>query len=156
MAANTGIIHGGDILLYYSTDDGATWTPFAHETSNTINHGESEVKQVSSKTLGPTPQIKIGKDGLTTINLNALRTYDGENYFSMHTMKKDRTRLQVKIAGVADPGVVMESNEQVGDTYLEGYGYITALSCENPHDSESTIQATITMDGDFEQKTVAA
>ncbi|WP_346856581.1 phage tail tube protein [uncultured Draconibacterium sp.] len=155
MAANTGFVHGGDILLYYTTDDGTTWTAFAHATSHKITH-PTTVRTQSTKTTGPNTGVKPGVHGQSTLSMSGLRTYDDNNYWTLKGMRDNRSRIQFKLAGrpVADTDY-FEVNEQAGDKYEEGYGYITNLSSDKPHDADATFEVEISIDGNTEVKTVA-
>lgn len=155
---NTGTIHGGDIMLYHNTgtEETPVWTPFAHATSHTVNNGAMNVREVSSKQTGRFPTVKPGKHGISTIQIAGLRTYDGVDYFTLKTKKEANERIQVKLSGrpVADTDII-EVNEDSGDKYEEGFGYVTELSSENPHDGTATYSATITVDGKLDEATVA-
>ncbi|WP_347839311.1 phage tail tube protein [uncultured Draconibacterium sp.] len=157
MAANTGFVHGGDILLYQNTgtDVAPVWTPFAHATSHKITH-PTNIRTINTKTLGPNTGVKAGLHGQSSLSMSGLKTYDDENYFTLKSLRDNRTRIQFKLAGrpVADTDF-FEVNEQSGDSYEEGYGYITSLSSDHPHDANATFEVEIAIDGNTEVKTVS-
>ena len=154
MAANTGTIHGGDILLYYDVE--GTYTPFANATSHTVTHGSMSPREIANKSQGLFPSIKPGKHGIANIQMQGARSYDGVDYYAIKALMQANTRIKVKLSGrpVTDTSVV-EVNEEIGDKYEEGYGYFTELSQDNPHDAGSTFSATIVIDGKLDTATVA-
>lgn len=154
MAANTGFVHGGDVMLYH-TSDGSVWTPFAHATSHKITH-PTNVRTINTKTVGPSTSVKAGLHGQSTLSMSGLKTYDEENYYTLKALRDARTRIQFKLAGrPATDTEFFEVNEQVGDSYEEGFGYITSLSSDHPHDANATFDVEIAIDGNTEVKTVA-
>lgn len=155
--ANTGVIHGGDIMLYYNegTDVSPTWTPGAHATEHTVQHSMSP-REISSKDTGKYAKIKPGKHGLSTIQVNALRSYDGFSYFDWKALFDADTRIGFKLSGRLVSEEIAEVAEDAGDEYEKGFGYITSLEAANPHDGNSTMSMTITIDGATSTETVSA
>ncbi len=156
MAANTGFVHGGDVLLYYTEDDGTTWTPFAHATSHKITH-PTNVRTINSKTIGPNTSVKAGLHGQSTLSMSGLKTYDDENYWTLKSLRDARTRIQFKLSGRPSTDTdIFEVNEQAGDKFESGYGYITSLSSDHPHDANATFDVEIAIDGNTTVETVSA
>ena len=155
--ANTGVIHGGDIMLYVNTgtEGTPTWTPGAHATEHSISHSMAP-REISSKDTGKYAKIKPGKHGVSTISVNALRSYDGYSYFDWKALFDADTRIGFKLSGRLVSEEIAEVAEAAGDEYEKGYGYITALDCANPHDSNSTMSMTISIDGETTTETVSA
>lgn len=154
MAANTGVIFGGDIMLFINTGttEVPVWTPGAHATEHSISHSMSP-REISSKDTGLFSNIRPGKHGVSTIQISALRTYDGFNYFDLLALKNGGTAIAFKLAGRAS-GVAIENVEAGGDEFESGTGYITALDNTNPHDGNSTMTCTISIDGETEIESV--
>jgi len=152
--ANTGIVHGGDIVLYYTTDSGVTWTPFAHATNHKITH-PTNMRTVSTKTTGPDVGTKPGNHGQSTLSMSGLKTYDAENYFTLKGLRDNRTRIQFKLSGrPATDSDYFEVQEAAGDSYETGYGYISSLSSDHPHDANATFDVEIAIDGNTTVSTV--
>ena len=147
MAANTGIVHGGDIMLFINTgtEGSPTWTANSHATSHSITHTMSP-REVSSKDTGAATSLKPGKIGVSTISIEALRCYDGYSYFDLLEKFQARERIGFKYSGRAS-GTEIDVSEQTGDNYEKGYGYITSLNSNDPHDNNATISCTISIDG---------
>jgi hypothetical protein len=141
--ANTGVIHGGDIMLFIETA-GPVWTPGAHATSHSISHSMSP-REISSKDTGRYTNIKPGKHGVSTITIEALRCYDGFSYFSLKALMDNDTPVAFKYSGRTTAAI--EVAEASGDKYESGTGYITALQSTDPHDNNATMSCTISISG---------
>jgi hypothetical protein len=159
MAANTGIIDGGDILVYVNTGTvlSPTWTPVAHCTECSISHS-TEIRKRMTKDTGKSSEKKAAEQ-TTTINVSALRTYGAYNYFDLRAIQLAGTEVQLKYSGrpAADLAAgLVEVAEQVGDKYEEGMFIITSLDSTDAKNADSTMKATFENSGLPEVKTVAA
>ena len=160
MAANSGVIHGGDIMLFVNegTEQAPVWTPGAHATSHSISHSMSP-REISSKDTGRFTLIKPGKHGVSTITIESLRCYDGFGYFDLKELLDADTKIAFKYSGRAN-GDQLETAYQGGDMYEKGTGYITALQSTDPHDNNATMSCTISIDGattnEIQEPTVTA
>lgn len=159
MAANTGIINGGDIMLYVNTgtEQAPTWTPSAHATEHKISHS-TELRKRKTKDTGKSSQKKAGEQ-TTTITVAALATYGTHNYFDLRTLQLAGTEVMLKYSGRPEADVTAgkcEIAEQVGDKYEQGKFIITSLERTDPTDADSTMSCTFENSGLPEVKTVAA
>jgi len=158
MAANTGTIHGGDILLSYNSGTvlSPVWTPFAHGTTHSIKHPTS-MREIASRTSGKHTNVRPGKHGITVISASGIATYDGADYFTLKDLRDNMTAVQVKLSGrpSADTAYI-EVKEQTGDKYETGTGYISSLQRDDPHDNNSTYSVEISVDGATTIATVSA
>lgn len=159
MAANAGIINGGDIMVYVNTGTEAVpvWTPTAHATEHKISHS-TEVRKRKTKDTGKTSQKKAAEQS-TTITIAALATYGAHNYFELRQLQLDGAEVMLKYSGRPEADVTAgkcEIAEQVGDQYEQGKFIITSLERTDPNDADSTMSATFENSGLPEIKTVAA
>lgn len=117
MAANTGIIDGGDILVYVETSTDV-WEAAAHGTtckiSTSTSFRERRTKDTDGKESAP-------DETETTISVEALTLYDDFSYFDFLEKQLAKEKLKLKYSPSDD--VV-----QAGDKYVQGYFYIE--SCE--------------------------
>ena len=156
--ANTGVVWGGDILLYKNTgtDAAPEWEAFAHATSHSYS-GSTNIREQGDKDDGGDTRIKPGRHGLATISISGLKSYDGTDANELESMRQAREKLHFKLSGrpAADEDFI-DTVEAAGDKYKEGYGYISEYSEEQPFDGDVTYSATITCDGQPELKSVGA
>lgn len=155
MAANTGIIDGGDILLYVETATGV-WTPVAHCTECSINHS-TEIRKRMTKDTGKSAQKKAGEQ-TTTINVSSLTTYGSYGYFDLRALQLAGTEVTLKYSGRPTLDVTdgkAEVAEQVGDKYEEGLFIITSIERNDAKNADSTMKASFENSGLPEVKTVA-
>lgn len=147
--------HGGDIMLYVNegTEAVPVWAAIAHATSHSISHSMSP-NEVSSKTTGRQTEVKPGKHGASTISISGLATWDGKDYFDLKEKFDTDEKIMFKLSGRTSAEMI-ERAEATGDKYEEGYGYITELSKEAPHDGSATYSCTITVVGGTTVRTVA-
>jgi hypothetical protein len=158
MAENTGIISGGDIMVYVNTGTEAVpvWTPTAHATEHKISHS-TELRTRKTKDTGKSSQKKAGEQS-TTINISALATYGTHNYFDLRTLQLAGAEVMLKYSGRLAADVTAgkaEVSEQIGDKYEQGKFLITSLERTDPTDADSTMSATFENSGLPEIKTVA-
>lgn len=154
--ANTGIIFGGDILLYHNTgtEVAPVWAAFAHATSHSLSES-TNMREQAHKDDGGQTLVKPGRHAVGTISISGLTSYEGVDYFTMKDKRNKREKIQVKYSGrpAADTKFI-DAKEASGDKYEEGYGYISEISREDPLDGDSTYSCTITLSGGTEIKTV--
>lgn len=156
MAANTGVIDGGDILVYVETVP-ETWTPAAHCTECSIQNS-TEVRSRSTKDTGKFDEKRAGKQS-STISVSALATYDTFSYFDLRALQLAGTPVKLKYSGrpTADATAGKATvAEQVGDKYEEGMFIITSVERNDKKDEDSTMSASFESSGAVEIKTVAA
>lgn len=161
MAANTGIIDGGDILVYLNTGTVAVpvWTPAFHCTECSIDHS-TELRTRKTKDTGQSSQKRAGEQS-TTVNVSALAAYPGTgfNYFTLREKQLAKEELQVKYSGRPAADVTAgnaEVSEQVGDKYEKGMFLITKVSRNDKKGEDGTMTATFENSGDVTIETVAA
>jgi len=146
MAANTGIIDGGDIMVYVMV--GAVETPVAHCTECSIQNS-TEVRSRSTKDTGKFDEKRAGKQG-TTISVSALATYGDFNYFGLRALQLAGTPVILKYSGrpVADvtAGKAITA-EQIGDSYETGEFIITSCERNDAKDADSTMTASFENSG---------
>lgn len=138
MAANTGIIDGGDIMVYVMV--GAVETPMAHCTECSIQNS-TELRTRSTKDTGRFDQKRAGKQN-TTVSVSALVSYDGFNYFDLRALQLAGGEVILKYSGRPVADVTSEkavTAEQVGDKYETGSFIITSCERNDPKDADSTM-----------------
>ena len=156
MAANAGVIDGGDILVYVETVPD-TWVPVAHCTECSIQNS-TELRSRSTKDTGRFDEKRAGKQG-STISVSALATYDGYNYFDLRALQLAGTAVKLKYSGRPAADVTAgKANvaEAVGDKYEEGMFLITSVERNDKKDEDSTMSATFENSGAITIETVAA
>jgi hypothetical protein len=158
MAANTGIIKGGDIMLFVNTGTVAVpvWTKAAHATEHTISH-KAELRERVTKQTGKFKNRVSGKLD-STISVSSLASYDTYNYFELLALMHAGASFLVKYAGRLAADVTAgeaETAEQVGDKYIQVPVLIESLERNDPANADSTMSATFQQAGTVEIKTVA-
>jgi hypothetical protein len=161
MAANSGIIDGGDILVYLNTGtvQAPVWSPAFHCTECSIDHS-TEVRTRKSKDTGQSAQKRAGEQS-TTINVTSLAAYPGTgfNYFDLRAKQLVGGELQLKYAGRPEADVTAgraEVAEQVGDKYEKGMFIITKLARNDKKAEDSTMSVTFENSLAVTVETVAA
>lgn len=122
------IINGTDLLLYYSTDEGATWTALGYATSHSLSYNLT-TRDVSHKKSGTGKKIEPGKTSMTG-SADGLVTYVADcDYHMLQGFIKARTPL--KIAGAQDDSDDPDTDNIVtSDIYLTNVD-ITGAEEEN-------------------------
>ncbi len=146
MAANTGIIDGGDILVYVQV--ATVWTPVAHCTECSIQNS-TEVRTRSTKDTGRFDEKRAGKQG-TTISVSALATYGSYNYFDLRALQLAGTPVVLKYSGRPEADVTSGKaviSEQAGDKYETGTFIITSVERNDAKDADSTMTASFENSG---------
>ena len=149
MAANTGVIEGQDLLVFYN---GAA---IAHATSHSIEPS-GETRDRVSKDTGKWKQKVAGLLGWKA-NCEALACYDGNSHHTLHALMLARTAVTVKLGGRTTLG----GNDnfklaQIGDKYLEGTAFITGLPLTAPNNADATFSCSFEGTGKLEVKTKLA
>lgn len=147
MAANTGIIDGGDILVYLNTGTKQTpvWSPAFHCTECSIEHS-TELRTRKTKDTGKSAQKRAGEQ-TTTINVSALATYPGTgfNYFTLREKQIAGEEVMLKYSGRPAADVTAgacELAEAAGDKYEKGNFIITKVSRNDKKGEDATMTAT--------------
>jgi hypothetical protein len=158
MAANTGIIDGGDIMLYVNTGTAQTpvWTAAAHCTEHKISHS-TEVRKRLTKDTGRFSEKRAGEQ-TTNITVTALTTYGTYSYFELRALQLAGVPVMLKYSGRPAADVTAEKAEiaeQVGDKYEQGSFLITSLERNDAKNADSTLTAQFENSGEVEIKTVA-
>lgn len=146
MAANTGVIDGGDILVYVKV--ATVWTPVAHCTECSIQNS-TEVRSRSTKDTGRFDEKRAGKQS-TTISVSALATYDTYNYFDLRAIQLAGTPVLLKYSGRPAADVTAGKaviSEQTGDKYESGTFIITSVERNDAKDADSTMSASFENSG---------
>ena len=161
MAANSGIIDGGDILVYLNTGTAQepVWSPAFHCTECSIDHS-TELRTRKTKDTGQSSQKRAGEQS-TTITVLALATYPGTgyNYYSLREKQLAKEEIMLKYAGRPEADVTAgkaEVAEQVGDKYEQGMFLITKVGRSDKKGDDSTMTTTFENSGDVTVETVAA
>lgn len=157
MAANAGIISGGDIMVYINTGTVGTpvWTPTAHATEHKISHS-TELRVRKTKDTGKAAKKKASNQS-TTITISALATYGTHSYFELRTLQLAGAETLLKYSGRPALDVTdgkCEISEETGDKYEQGLFMLTSLERNDPNDADSTMTATFENSGLPEIKTV--
>lgn len=149
--ANTGVIDGGDLLLYVEV--ASTWTMIGEAKSHSLSL-KSDVRVRRTKSTGLFPGRKItGLDA--TASTDCLATYGTYGYWELVALQLAKTPVKLKLAGhsTASMGVV----EDDGDKYLEGTFVIDSIDLNAPNEDDASFTASFSIDGSvgpLEVKTV--
>lgn len=139
--ANTGVIDGGDLMLY--AEISSVWTLIGEAKSHSLS-STSEIRVRRTKSTGNYPARKIvSLDAkVTTENLV---TYGSWNYFELLALQQAKTNVKLKLAGHSDSdlGVV----EAVGDKYLEGTFAIESVELNAADGDDASMTASFAIDG---------
>ena len=155
--ANTGVIDGGDLLLYAEVN--AVWTLIGEAKSHSLS-SKSEVRIRRTKSSGLYPARRIvGLDA--SVSTDCLVTYDGYGYWELLALQQARSSVKLKLAGrtevVNNRGVA----EDTGDKYLEASFVIDNIDLNAPNEDDASFSANFSLDGlastnGLEVKTVSA
>jgi hypothetical protein len=159
MPANSGIIKGGDIMLYVNTGTVAVpvWTKAAHATEHTISH-KAELRERVTKQTGKFKSRVSGKLD-TTISVSSLAGYDTYNYFELLALMHAGAPVLLKYSGRPAADVTAgeaETAEATGDKYFQGSFCIESLERNDPATADSTMSATFQQAAAPEIKTVSS
>jgi hypothetical protein len=148
--ANTGIIDGGDLMLYIKPS--TTWILIGEAKSHTLSN-KSEVRTRRTKSTGDYPARKvIGLD--CTVNTDCLALYGatGYGYFELLAASQAKTAVLLKLAGhnTASLGQV----EVTGDKFLQGSFVIDEVSLNAAEGDDATCTASFSIDGALTVMTV--
>jgi len=162
MAANEGIIDGGDVMVYVNTGTllAPVMTPAFHCTECSIDHG-TEVRTRKTKNTGKSAQKRAGEQS-TNISVSALTCYDKTgvlNYFTLREKQLSGEEVLLKYSGRPAADVTAKEcdiAEQVGDKYEEGMFIITKLARNDKKAEDSTMTVTFENSLSVEVKTVVA
>ena len=142
------ILNGTDLLFYYSTDSGSTWTALGHATSHSLSYsmGTRETSDKSSgtaKTIAPARTSFSGSaDGLVTYVASC-------DYHTLLGFIKNRTML--KIASAQDSGGDPDSATVATGTnaYYTGDIYLTDVTKNAPDDDNVSYSCSFEGNGDL-------
>lgn len=141
MAANTGIIDGGDLLLY--VEIAAVWTLIGEAKSHTLS-SKSEVRTRRTKSTGIYPGRKIvGLDA--TVSTDCLATYGAYGYFELLALQLAKTNVKLKLAGRATAGKGVA--EEIGDKYLEATFVIDSIDLNAADGEDAGFSASFSIEG---------
>lgn len=141
MPANTGIIDGGDLMLYALI--GAVWTLIGDAKSHSLSN-KSEVRTRRTKATGDYPGRKVS--GLDcTINTDCLVTYGSYGYWELLALQIAKTKVQLKLAGHSN--ALLGVTEQIGDKYLSGTFVIDSVDLNSADGDDATYTASFSIDG---------
>jgi hypothetical protein len=155
MAANTGIIDGGDLLLY--VEIAAVWTLIGEAKSHTLSR-KSEVRTRRTKSTGNYPGRKVvGLDA--TVTTECLATYGSYGYYELCALQEAKTPVKLKLAGKETAGD--GKAEEIGDKYQEATFVIDSIDLNAAEGDDAGYTASFSIDGDasangLEIKTVVA
>jgi hypothetical protein len=142
MAANTGVIDGGDLLLYAYIS--TTWTLIGEAKSHTLS-SKSEVRVRRTKSTGLYPGRKVvGLDA--TVNTDCLATYGSYGYWELLALQIAKTKVRLKLAGRVTAGRGLQ--EQVGDKYLEATFVIDNVDLNASNEDDASYTVSFSIDGD--------
>lgn len=153
--ANTGIIDGGDLLLY--VEIAAVWTLIGEAKSHTLSR-KSEVRTRRTKITGKYPARKvIGLDA--TVTTDCLATYGTYGYYELCALQEAKTAVKLKLAGKVTAGDSLA--EDVGDKYQEATFVIDSIDLNASEGDDAGYTASFSIDGGaspngLEIKTVVA
>jgi len=141
MPANTGIIDGGDLLLY--VEIAAVWTLIGEAKSHTLSR-KSEVRTRRTKVTGNYPgRDVVGLDA--TVTTDCLATYGTYGYFELCALQEAKTKVKLKLAGKATAGD--GKAEEVGDKYQEATFVIDNIDLNAAEGDDAGYTASFSIDG---------
>jgi hypothetical protein len=140
--AKTGIVEGGDIIVYI--DVAGTPTAIAHQSECSIEHKtsfkERRTKQTNGKERSP-------DENDTTISVSSLTTYDGYSYFDLRAKQLAKESLLIKYS---------YETEAVDDKYEEGDFFIESLKRADNEGDDSKMDVTFVQKSEPQVKTKTA
>lgn len=150
--ANTGIIDGGDLMLY--AEIATVWTLIGDAKSHTLSVN-SEVRTRRTKATGDFPGRKVtGLDA--NVSTDCLATYGSYGYFELLALQLAKTPVKLKLAGHSDSDLGV--TEASGDKYLEGTFVIESVELNADSEDDAKYSASFAINGDsgaLEIKTVS-
>jgi hypothetical protein len=154
MPANTGVIDGGDLMLY--AEISSVWTLVAEAKSHTLS-SKAEIRVRRTKSTGLYPARKIvALDA--QVNTDNLVTYGSWSYFELLALQQAKTDIKLKLAGHDDSDLGI--TEQIGDKYLEGTFCIESVDLNAADGDDASMTASFAINGavgnGLEIKTVVA
>src|SRR4030042_6579631 len=134
--ANTGVIDGGDLMLY--AEISSVWTLVAEAKSHSVS-STSEIRTRRTKSTGNYPGRKIvALDAkVTTDNLV---TYGTWSYFELLALQQAKTNVKLKLAGPSDSHLGV--TEAVGDKYLQGTFAIESIELNAANEDDASMTAS--------------
>lgn len=137
MPANTGIIDGGDLVLYVAG------TMVGESKSHTLTN-KSEVRTRRTKATGDYPGRKVG--GLDcTVNTDCLATYGTYGYWELLALQIAKTKVVLKLGGHTNTALGL--TEQIGDKYLTGTFVIDEVTLNATDGDDASFTASFSIDG---------
>lgn len=141
MPANTGIIDGGDLLLY--VEIATVWTLIGEAKSHTLSR-KSEVRTRRTKVTGKYPgRDVVGLDA--TVTTDCLATYGTYGYYELCALQEAKTKVKLKLAGKATAGD--GKAEEVGDKYQEATFVIDNIDLNAAEGDDAGYTASFSIDG---------
>lgn len=143
------ILNGSDLLLYYSTDDGSTWTPLAHSTSHSLSFS-MQTRETSDKGSGTAKKVAPGRTAFTG-SAEGLVTYVAAcDYHMLLGFITNRTAL--KIASAQDDGSGDPDSSTVATgtaAYYTGDIYLTSVDITAGDEENTTYSVSFEGNGGF-------
>jgi tail tube protein len=144
------IMNGTDLLLYYSADDGTTYTAFAHATAHSISYdmGTRKTSDKKSGTADTVAPLRTSFSG----SLDGLVTYVAAcDYHALLGFIKNRTMLKVATATDDGSGDPDDSTVATGTAaYYTGDIYLTNVT-KNANDEDNvTYSASFIGNGELD------
>jgi TP901-1 family phage major tail protein len=143
------ILNGTDLLLYFSTDSGTTWTALAHATSHSISYNmatreTSDKSSGAAKTIAPSRTSFSGSaDGLVTYVASC-------DYHTLLGYIKNRTELMIASAqddGTGDPDSATVPTGTAA--YYTGMVYLTSVDITGGDEENTTYSVSFEGNGDL-------
>jgi hypothetical protein len=155
MPANTGIIDGGDLLLYVWVTSAFVLTGEA-KSHSLSSKSEIRTRRTKSSSIYPGRKV-IGLDA--TVSTDCLVTYGTYGYWELLALQLAKTKVKLKLAGRLTAGKGLQ--EQIGDKYLEATFVIDSVDINATDGDDASFTAAFSICGDasasgLEIKTVSA
>lgn len=141
--ANTGIIDGGDLMLYIKPV--STWILVGEAKSHSITN-KSEVRTRRTKSTGDYPARKvIGLDCNVSTDCLALYGATGYGYFELLAAAQAKTPVLLKLAGHST--ATLGQVEVTGDKFLQGSFVIDDIVLNAAEGDDANCTASFSIDG---------
>jgi hypothetical protein len=140
--AKTGIVDGGDIVVFIDKAGDGTFVPIAHGESCKISTSTSFRERRTKDTNG---KEREADETDTNVSVEALTIYGSYSYFDLKEKQLAKAKLKLKYA---------PETEEAGDRYEEGMFFIDSLDRSDKVGEDSKVSVSFVQAAQPEIKTV--
>jgi len=143
------IMNGTDLLLFYSTDEGSTYTAFGHATAHSISY-DMGTRKTSTKSTGTADTVAPLRTSFSG-SLDGLVTYVADcDYHKLLGFIKARTMLKIASASATGAGAPDSAQVATGTAgYYTGDIYLTNVSKTASDEDNVSYSASFIGNGDI-------